>query len=224
MDLDYALFERDPSLLRGKVVKVITTQEGSKFLQKSIKDLNVIAADLAEADLDALMCDDYSNYFLQKYLQVCSLEQRLSLWSRLKDFCKVTQNNRGTHVLQKLIGMITTQAEEEVLASKLAKNTVLLALNQNSVHVLCKAIKVLPPQQAMVDEVSLVFRTVTCHQSGVQAVKQLILKHDLDALILKSASELSQDPFGNYAVSFYISNSPKPAIRALADKLRPRVV
>lgn len=79
-----------------------------------------------------------------------------------------------------------------------------LALNQGSTHVVQQAIKVLPPQPWMLEEISPVFRTVSCHQTGIQVTKCLGLKVDLSDYILPKALELAQDPFGNYAVQQYI--------------------
>jgi hypothetical protein len=64
------------NILRGNVGRLAKTQQGSKFLQRMITNVN---QDLVEfflneigADLSSMMVDNYGNYFCSELLAICS--------------------------------------------------------------------------------------------------------------------------------------------------------
>ena len=55
--------------IKGRVCHLITSQQGSKFLQSTLYKLTddqreLISNELLQSDLVELMSDDYANYFL----------------------------------------------------------------------------------------------------------------------------------------------------------------
>jgi len=79
---EYATKGNDLSNLKGKVIELVVTQTGSRFLQKQLTKsspefITFILQEI-EKELPKLMIDNYANYFCQKLILSCSQPQRIS--------------------------------------------------------------------------------------------------------------------------------------------------
>lgn len=60
-------------------------------------------------ELPELITHEYANYMVQKLLGVCTIAQRLRIVQRLQgDVPGIARNKQGTHSLQTLIALFTT--------------------------------------------------------------------------------------------------------------------
>jgi len=88
---NYFAFRNDIRVFKGKVNSLATTQTGSRFLQKELKDSNLdfVSFILEEVkdNLGDLMVDDYGNYLCQKLIASCSALQRVSFLFKVMFIC-----------------------------------------------------------------------------------------------------------------------------------------
>lgn len=75
-------------VLKGKFLKVITSQNGSRVLQKALKEtdkaiLSKIFQEIKER-LPELMTDMYANYFCQRFFSFLNDEERIEFLSQVK--------------------------------------------------------------------------------------------------------------------------------------------
>ena len=60
-------------------------------------------------ELPELITHEYANYMIQKLIGVCSIAQRIKLVGRLQsDIPGIARNKQGTHSLQTLITLFTS--------------------------------------------------------------------------------------------------------------------
>lgn len=77
-----------------------------------------------------IMCSHYGNYFIQKLFLKLSVNQRLLIFSIIKNnFIQLCANKSGTYSIQSLIDMIKTPKEEEILQSLLQNHLVFPSCN-----------------------------------------------------------------------------------------------
>ena len=106
--------------------------------------------------------------------------------------------------------MATTQQEEDFLLANVSGNVVPLSQDSNGTHVVQAIIKNFREERiaGFVKEVTVsskVLLQVACNCHGICVIKALIEKtktyrQALQALLIRVSPELTQDPFGNYAI------------------------
>lgn len=98
------------------VADLVTSQTGSKFLQKIIENaspqLVIHLVSQLSHRLPEVVMDNYGNYFCQKLLTSCSAEQRINLLDRLESkLLQICCDKRGTHTIQKFIDLANLEQE-----------------------------------------------------------------------------------------------------------------
>ena len=92
--LEQADVESKMKLLKEKVVLLACTQSGSRHLQKEIAKADSSFVEFMLKDigrkLSVIMVDRYGNYFCQKLLQNCTINQRSNVLQLIRtDFTKI---------------------------------------------------------------------------------------------------------------------------------------
>ena len=129
-------------------LKIIRTNKGSRYLQKSLSfspptqtDIDVLLHCLTQ-NIEIIMCDYYGNYFLQKFLPYLSLRHRLILYHHIQpNFLLIAHDICGNHTLQGLILLQNSKEEEQIIKECLENNLETLCFGPNSSHVVQKVLK-----------------------------------------------------------------------------------
>ena len=127
------------------LVLQLRTHKGSVNLQYMLSflsknEIKILLARLSPYMIQ-LMCAHYGNYFIQKFLLLLNLQQRLYLIGLISEnFLYICGNKSGTYSIQSLIDAIQTEAEEKLLEKLFCKNLPFLFCNENAHHVVQKLI------------------------------------------------------------------------------------
>jgi len=85
---------------------------------------------------------------VQKLLGVCTLTQRLRIVQRIQaDTPGIARNKQGTHSLQTLIALFTSDDEYKLVCDSIKPTFLLLAQHPNATHFLQKIISLFPLTQ-----------------------------------------------------------------------------
>ena len=78
------------------------------------------------------MVDNYGNYFCQKLLSSCSVDQRLTILKNISPkFIEICCNRKGTHTIQAMFDLINRQDEEEFIKNGIQGNVIVLSKVSN---------------------------------------------------------------------------------------------
>jgi len=201
--------------LRGSVCHLAQQQSGSRYLQRHLTrgSAQTVATILAEVEQEVgtLMCDQYGNYFCQELFQVCSPDQRTRLLDRLAlQIIEIAQDKRGTHALQALIQLLSTDNEQAILIRAIQPHIVDLSMHQHGTHVVQRVVSSLsvPVKGVIFQAVLGRFKEVAKDPFGLCVVKKCIteattlplVRELIQTQLAANAVELAQDMYGNYAV------------------------
>ena len=200
----------------NKLSTIIRTSIGSRFLQKMLDkiqedDIDTIFYQLSDEIID-LMCDNYGNYFMQKIITKCNLNQRIFLYEKLRaehKFIFIANDIAGTHCLQALIGNMKSEKEEKIIRDNLINHLLELSCNINSTHVVQKIVEELKePKRDYINQFVIMNFLPLCKDvNGICLIKKFISENKEEAItksillcLEKDYVEITQDQFGNYAV------------------------
>ena len=89
-----------------------------------------------------VMVNQYGNYFFQRLLSNCSVNQRLRILSHIKDhFIEICCDKQGTHTIQTIFDNVTTDLEEDFIGEALRDHVYDLSVDQQGTHVIRKVLK-----------------------------------------------------------------------------------
>ncbi len=119
--------ESDYDILKNSFYKVITTQNGSRVLQKAFKNTSsAIIIKIFEEILPnfhEMMIDSYANYFCHKFFRYLNPECRLKFLLEIKDYVIIISNSKvGTYPLQAIIEQLNTNEEKLILIDAVRNN------------------------------------------------------------------------------------------------------
>jgi len=104
-----------------------------------------------------IMCLEYGNYFFQKLIKKLNFVQRLGIYQIIEpEFLVIATNKWGTHSIQSLIDIISTQVEHLALNKLISKNMLLLFIDDNAYHIMMKMILDFPEDKRNVLNLYLV--------------------------------------------------------------------
>ena len=162
------------------------------------------------------MIDLYGNYFCQFIIKLCNHYQLVSILNYIKnDYVTIAKHYSGTHVLQTLCDVITTQEEEKLILSCIENNEIEMAYDSNATHVLQKIISTINEiRRDNLNKIILAnLRDFSLDVNGICVVKKFIsynilntIKNQIILIISENCIEISQSPFGNYAIQFILEN------------------
>lgn len=159
---------------------------------------------------------------IQKLLGVCTLAQRLRIVQRLQaDIPGIARNKQGTHSLQTLIALFTSDEEYKLVCDSVRPTFLSLAQHPNATHFLQKIISLFPLPH------TLQFMTIVNHdllsfaldKNAMCVIKQMIRRVsdlektkggamviDIRRQIIHSVNfnidKIIGDPYGNYVLQF----------------------
>ena len=116
---------------------------------------------------------------IQKLIGVCSLPQRIRIVQRLQnDIPGIARNKQGTHSLQTLITLFSTDDEYRLVVESIQKPFLTLAQHPNASHFLQKVISLFPLNQTsiFVELVTQDFLSYALDKHAMCVIKQMIKK------------------------------------------------
>ena len=89
---------------------------------------------------DIMICC-YANYFFQKFVKVLNLDQRLIIIKGIKkDIVLIASDFRGTHSIQALLEVTTTEKELKIIYDSIINDILIICKGLNSNHMIQKII------------------------------------------------------------------------------------
>lgn len=203
------------SELRGHVSRLSRTQAGSKHLQRQLIRGHAAAVEVIlqeiEQDIATLICDAYGNYLCSAAFQATSLAQRRRMLERIGPrLATIACDKRGTHALQALIGLLSSEDEQEILVRSIEPHVLQLCMDPNGTHVVQRLLSCFT--QTLTDwiygPVVQSLAEVAHHPHGLCVLKKCISQAKLSgkhqdmllSQLSRHALDLVQSPYGNYAI------------------------
>ena len=187
------------------IPQMACTKLGSKKLQQIIAMARPEAIekiiDAVSLSIGELMIDLYGNYMCQTLLQSCSAPQRLVLLRSMQSsLIRISCNPRGTHALQNLIALSSSQEEENVYQQVFKGSILKLSKDPNSSHVIQRMLTTLKNKHFIVKEILTHVAELSMDRLGLCMIKKCIKDPQVFTEIIEHSLMLMQDPYGNYAV------------------------
>ena len=174
------------------------------------------------------MTNLYGNYFIQNLIKNSNFKQINLIYTYIqKDYVLIAKDYSGTHVLQKLLdynnilfnnncisnNINNIKILEKIILSSIIDKEIEMAFNTNATHVLQKIILTIPEQnrQFLNEKIYSNLIDLCLDSNGICLVKKLISstkyilnKKRIINIINSRCIEISQNPYGNYAIQFLI--------------------
>lgn len=134
-------------ILSENLIQYLCSPNGCKEMQrkfqKTTKELSeyFIKKIIEHKGLDKIMMDNLANYLLQKKLAMVSSELRIQVMNEIENQADIIGTNVcGTHSLQSLATLVSSDEEIKLFIDILCKNVKVFAFDCNGVHILLKAL------------------------------------------------------------------------------------
>eukprot|EP00475_Leptophrys_vorax_P035745 TRINITY_DN5931_c0_g1_i1.p1 TRINITY_DN5931_c0_g1~~TRINITY_DN5931_c0_g1_i1.p1 ORF type:complete len:749 (+),score=136.68 TRINITY_DN5931_c0_g1_i1:128-2374(+) len=215
----------------GYVYSLAKDQHGCRLLQRFVEEdpssFDIIFTEAFDR-INELMTDPFGNYLCQKLIDCCGEERRMMVVSKVsEDLVAISLNIHGTRVVQKLVEVISTQDEIDVLVHSLSQSVVTLTKDLNGNHVIQRCLHHLPApdNQFIFDAISSYCVSVATHKHGCCVLQRCVdyatekQKHQLISVIIQNVLELVQDAFGNYVVQYVLDLGDPVVSRAMMEKM-----
>ena len=171
------------------------------------------------------MTNLYGNYFIQNLINNSNFKQINLIYTYIqKDYVHIAKDYSGTHVLQKLLDYNKNLLDnnnsnnhikilEKIILASIIDKEIEMAFHTNATHVLQKIILTIPEQnrQYLNEKIYSNLIDLCLDSNGICLVKKIIssTKHILNKkriinIISTRCIEISQNPYGNYAIQFLI--------------------
>jgi hypothetical protein len=121
----------DLTILAGNFFKIITSQNGSRILQKSLCNtspeiLSIIFHEVSNRIHD-LMTDSYANYFCQIFYGFLDLKSKLLFLEQISKYMEEISNSKvGTYPLQAIIDSIRSLEEQTIIKEGIKEKFLLI--------------------------------------------------------------------------------------------------
>ncbi|GAB2271226.1 hypothetical protein Dimus_006068 [Dionaea muscipula] len=206
--------------LRGSICLMAKDQYGCRFLQNkfaegSNEDKMIIFNEII-GDFVELMVNPFGNYLIQKLLDVCDEDQRLSIVQMVTrepgELVRISLNTHGTRVVQKLIETLKTRKQISLVKQALEPGFLDLIKDLNGNHVVQRCLQCFSSDdnKFIFDAAAKLCLEIGTHQHGCCVLQKCIAhskgehQQNLIAGISANALRLAEDPFGNYVVQYII--------------------
>ena len=174
------------------------------------------------------------NYFLQKLLLYCTLQNRLLLYKYIKSiFISIASDKCGNHSLQSLIILQNFREEEKITKECIEDNIKKLSFGANSSHVIQKTIKAI--KESNRDYINLFvianLISLSLDSHGICIVKEFIdstenicyLKAVVSIFELE-ITKLTYDQYGNFGIQEAIKIYGIKHCRGIISKISEHLV
>ncbi|CAD7926011.1 unnamed protein product [Amoebophrya sp. A120] len=216
---DYEIAQEHPELanhLQGKVFQVISSQQGSKHVQRLLCEseiaTKVIVCEL-QPHLVQLMRDQYANYAVSMVFSALPDLKRQELLAsgfQINELVEIAQDKRGTHSLQALLHRCKDDpvGTVQTFLTQLLSRFLAFALDPNGTHVVQKCLQTFSQEglQDMFGTICDFFPDMMHHPHGLCVLKVAITRAEkpwaekLRQKVVDHTLALIENPFGNYAV------------------------
>lgn len=207
-------------------------QHGCRLLQRMLEDRDKLTFEVIFTEvfrhINELMTDPFGNYLIQKLMDFATDEQRLKILHKVAhDLVAISLNIHGTRVVQKMLEVMTTDAEKQLVVRATRTSVVTLTKDLNGNHVIQRCLQHMEAEynQFIYDAISIHCVSVATHKHGCCVLQRCIdfaverQRIQLISVIVTNALELVQDAFGNYVVQYVIDNAGRQVSRALMKQL-----
>ena len=194
----------------------ICSQKGAREMQKNISKLpsecKTILINSMGKNISIPMMDVYGYYFIQELIQGGSQIQIKIIIENIKEsFDKIALDYSGTHVLQSLLDMVTSEEDELRILSMIKGHELEMAYDNNATHVLQKMLSTI--KDTLRSELNTIIimdlKNLSLDSNGICLVKKFMStttieenKSEIIKILTENVIEVSQSPYGNYAIQF----------------------
>ena len=128
---------------------------------------------------ERIICDKFGNYFFQKLYLISSKLQRRKILYYMKDyFVKVSKDETGVHVIQRIIEEVQTIEEKNIIMSYIKGNEIEMSLDNEGTHIIQKIIQLFSEneRQDLTDKLCIPqnIDRLLCSLNGVHVLKRII--------------------------------------------------
>ena len=226
---------------KGKISELAQDQEGCRFLQRKLEtgtqdDVDAVLQE-ALSNAPALMRDPFANYLLQKLCDLANDSQKEQIIDSVStldargdqtDAVACGLDAHGTRALQKLVESITTEKQARKCADALRPGTLALARDLNGHHVLQRCLRRLPQTATdfIHEETEANVAAIACHRHGCCVLQRCldyggeIQQRRVATAVADAAIQLSNDPYGNYAVQYALRAVPEHSTDRCFSRLK----
>jgi hypothetical protein len=201
----------------GQICFICKDQQGCRFLQREIDKSGSHVVDIIFAEVithvNELIDDPFGNYLVQKLIDVVNKEQRFRILAEVRhDLVNISKNIHGTRASQKLIELIDSPEEVEIVKAAFMEHIVDLIEDLNGNHVVQKCLIKLnsDDNQFIYDGITNNLVSVATLRHGCCVLQRCFdfgtiqQQQQLIDQILSNATILVEDSFGNYVLQYIL--------------------
>lgn len=239
---DYQAEEEPKSIedVQGRIYSLARTQAGCRTLQKLL-DKNPSCFKLVFSELQdhigSLVSDPFGHHLCLRLIDyIEEHEMREILLQQLKeDLVAVSLSVHGTRVIQKLLEMMQTPLELQIVQDAMSMYVITLAKDVYGMHVILRCLHRIPPpsgddsegpsNQFIFEEITKNIVSVATHKHGCCVVQWCIdyatpkQRKKLVEVVVTNSLELAQDAFGNYVVQQIMDPTHPEVLQKLVSHL-----
>ena len=194
----------------------ICSQKGAREMQKNIMKLplecKTVLINSLGTNISKPMMDVYGNYFIQELIQGCSQSQIKTILRNITDsFENIALDYSGTHVLQSLLDMVTSEEDQKLILSMIKGHELEMAYDNNATHVLQKMLSTI--KDTLRCELNKVIicdmKNLSLDSNGICLIKKFMStttieenKKEIIHILTDNVIAISQNPYGNYVIQF----------------------
>lgn len=244
---DYGPEEEPQSIdeVKGRIYTLARTQAGCRILQKLLeKDpecFRLIFSELQE-HFGTLVSDPFGHHLCLRLIDyIEEHEMREIVLTKLKeDLVAVSLSVHGTRVIQKLLEMMQTPLELQIVQDAMSMYVITLAKDVYGMHVILRCLHRIPPpsedknqsgpsNQFIFEEITKNIVCVATHKHGCCVVQWCIdyatpkQRKKLVEVVVENSLELAQDAFGNYVVQQIMDPTHPEVLQKLVHHLQGSV-
>ena len=203
---------------KNNIIEYLSTQRGAKEVEKILKHspnecINILLEHI-NTSLTKIMIHLYGNYFCQKVIQISSPEQITTMLTLIaNDFPQIAKDYSGTHVLQALLDVISTQEQRDLIMQSIKGKELEMSYDANATHVIQKIIQCIPEDQREQLNVIIIdnIHQLSQDANGICLVKKYIANNTLHEnkikisnVLINKCLSIAQNPYGNYAIQYVL--------------------
>jgi hypothetical protein len=201
----------------GQICFICKDQQGCRYLQREIDKGGIVVSIIIFKEIlphvTELIDDPFGNYLVQKLIDTITTEQRFQILLEVRnELVNISKNIHGTRAAQKLIELIQTPEEVEIIKAAFMEHIVDLIEDLNGNHVVQKCLMKLnsTDNQFIYDGITENLVSVATLRHGCCVLQRcfdhgtLEQQHQLIEQILANASLLVEDAFGNYVLQYIL--------------------
>ena len=203
---------------KNNIIEYLSTQRGAKEVEKILKhspnECISILLEHINTSLTKIMIHLYGNYFCQKVIQISSPEQITTMLILIaNDFPQIAKDYSGTHVLQALLDVISTQEQRDLIMQSIKGKELEMSYDANATHVIQKIIQCIPEDQREQLNVIIIdnIHQLSQDANGICLVKKYIAnntvhenKIKISNVLIDKCLSIAQNPYGNYAIQYVL--------------------